>query len=94
MASYPKPARRRANREGTIYHVASENRWRAALTWTDANGKRHRRIVSGKTQSDVRRRLGSVWPTPGVSSERLYVAGPRGSTCDSRQPSKVGPLRR
>lgn len=59
MASYPHP-RRRANREGTIYHVASENRWRAALTWTDDAGKRHRRIVSGKSQADVRKRLGQL----------------------------------
>lgn len=59
MASYPQ-ARRRANREGTIYHVPSENRWRAALTWTDAEGKRHRRVVSGKTQAEVRRRLGEL----------------------------------
>ena len=57
MASYPHP-RRRANREGTIYHVPSENRWRAALTWTDGAGKRHRRTVSGKTQAGVRQRLG------------------------------------
>ena len=59
MASYPH-SRRRANREGTIYHVPSENRWRAALTWTDAAGKRHRRIVSGRTQAAVRQRLGAL----------------------------------
>lgn len=59
MASYPHP-RRRANREGTIYHVPSEKRWRAALTWTGADGIRHRRTVSGKTQADVRRRLGEL----------------------------------
>jgi len=60
MASYPKPARRRANREGTIYHSPAENRWRAALTWTDEAGKRHRRIVSAKTQGEVRRKLGAL----------------------------------
>jgi integrase len=59
MASYPR-SRRRANREGTIYHTPVENRWRAALTWTDESGKRHRRVVSGKTQADVRRRLGEL----------------------------------
>lgn len=59
MASY-RPTRRRANREGTIYHVPAENRWRAALSWTDEAGRRHRRIVSGKTQADVRRRLGEL----------------------------------
>ena len=60
MASYPKPSRRRANREGTIYHLPAENRWRAALTWTDDDGKRHRRIVSGKTQAEARRKLGAL----------------------------------
>ena len=59
MASYPNP-RRRANGEGTIYHLPAENRWRAALTWTDEAGKRHRRVVSGKTQADVRQRLGAA----------------------------------
>ncbi|MCC6619214.1 MAG: site-specific integrase [Chloroflexi bacterium] len=49
--------RRRANREGSIYHVPSEDRWRAALTWTDAAGRQQRRVVSGKTQDAVRSRL-------------------------------------
>lgn len=53
-------ARRRGNREGTIYQVPSEKRWRAALTWTDDVGQRHRRIVSGKTQAAVRQRLGQL----------------------------------
>lgn len=52
--------RRRANREGTIYHAPSENRWRAALTWTDEAGIRHRRVVSGKSQAAVRQRLGQL----------------------------------
>jgi integrase len=60
MASYPKPARRRASREGSIYYVPSEKRWRAALTWTDEAGKRHRRQLSGPTQAGVRKRLGAL----------------------------------
>jgi integrase len=58
MGSYPN--RRRANREGSIYHLPAENRWRAALSWTDETGIRHRRVVSGKTQADVRRKLGAL----------------------------------
>ena len=60
MASYPKRPRRRASREGSIYYVESEQRWRAALTWTDEAGKRHRRQLSGRTQAEVRRRLGEL----------------------------------
>jgi len=60
MASYPKATRRRASGEGTIFHLPAENRWRGALTWTDDAGKRHKRIVSGKTQADARRRLGEL----------------------------------
>lgn len=56
---HPRP-RRRANREGSIYHVPGEDRWRAALSWTDASGVSHRRVVSGKTQADVRRRLAAL----------------------------------
>lgn len=60
MASYPKPARRRASGEGTIFHLPAEKRWRGALTWTDEAGKRHKRIVSGKTQAEARRKLGEL----------------------------------
>ena len=66
MASYPKAARRRAAGEGSIFHLPSENRWRAALTWTDDTGKRHKCIVSGKTQADVRRKLGALRAVFGV----------------------------
>ena len=58
MRSYPHP-RRRANGEGSIYRTA-EGRWRAALTWTDPSGQQQRRVLSGKNQSDVRRRLAEL----------------------------------
>lgn len=58
MAAYQP--RKRANREGSIYHVAGENRWRGALTWTDADGRQRRRVVSGKTQAEVRGRLSEL----------------------------------
>jgi integrase len=54
--SAAKSTRRRANGEGSIYSTA-EGRWRGALTWIDARGARHRRVVSGKTQAAVRRSM-------------------------------------
>lgn len=47
--------RKRANGEGSIY--AYRAGWRAALTWTDRDGQQRRRVVSGKTQGEVRRAL-------------------------------------
>ena len=58
MASYPRP-RKRANGEGSIYRTA-EGRWRAALTWTDRDGRQQRRTISAKTQAEVRRRLAEL----------------------------------
>ena len=52
--------RRRANGEGSIYHVESEGRWRAALTWTDDAGVKRRRLVTGPTMDAVRRKLTSM----------------------------------
>lgn len=51
--------RRRANGEGSIYRTA-EGRWRGAIAWTDAQGKRRRRGVSGATQADVRRAIATA----------------------------------
>lgn len=54
MASYP---RRRSYGSGSVYRTAS-GRWRGALTLTDpATGKRARRIVSGATAAETRKRL-------------------------------------
>jgi integrase len=53
-------SRRRANREGSIYFVESEGRWRAAVTWTDAEGRQRRKQISGRTQADVRKRLAAL----------------------------------
>jgi integrase len=57
-ASYPHP-RRRADGEGSVY-LTADGRWRAALSWTDGTGLRQRRVLSGKTQASVRRRLASL----------------------------------
>lgn len=58
MAGYS--TRKRPNRDGSIYYVEARRRWRAALSWTDETGRQHRRVVSGKTQDDARRRLSEL----------------------------------
>jgi hypothetical protein len=62
----------RAAKAPSTSHIPAENRWRAALTWTDDAGKRHRRVVSGKTQAEVRRRLGELL----TNLERLPAGTP------------------
>lgn len=58
MASYPTRTRRRSPGEGSIY--AYRGRYRGALSWTDRDGIRQRRTISGKTQAEVRRQLDSL----------------------------------
>ena len=58
MAQSSGKARRRANGEGSIYQYRGG--WRAALVYTDPDGTRRRRTVSGKTQADVRRTLSAL----------------------------------
>ncbi len=55
MASYPvtRRTRRRSAGEGSVYRMA-DGRWRGAVTWTDADGTRGKRVVSGSTAADVR----------------------------------------
>ncbi len=53
--STAKPSRRRGDREGSIYPYRGG--YRGAVTWTDAEGKRHRRTVSGKLREDVRQKV-------------------------------------
>jgi integrase len=50
---------KRANGEGSIYQTGRGG-WRAALVYTDPDGNRRRRTVSGKTQADVRRSLATL----------------------------------
>jgi integrase len=47
--------RRRANGEGSIFPY--RDRWRGAVTWTDADGIRHKRVVTSKVKGDVRREV-------------------------------------
>ncbi len=51
-------ARRRANGEGSIYPYRGG--WRGAVTWTDPDGTRHRKVVSAKLKDDVRRRVSAI----------------------------------
>jgi integrase len=47
--------RRRSPGEGTVFPFRGGHR--GALTWTDPAGKRHKRIVSGRTAAEARDRL-------------------------------------
>lgn len=57
MVDATKP-RRRANGEGSIYPFRGG--WRGAVTWTDHDGTRHRRVVSAKGKDEVRRRITAI----------------------------------
>jgi integrase len=50
-------ARRRSAREGTVYERKDRPGWRGEITWTDATGKRRRKVVSGATSEEARDRL-------------------------------------
>jgi integrase len=47
--------RRRSAGEGSVYR--NGDRWRGAVTWTEPDGKRTRRIVSGTTAGEARDKL-------------------------------------
>lgn len=49
----------RANGEGSIY-ATGDGRLRGSIAWTDPDGKRRRRYVSGRTRADVRRAIGKL----------------------------------
>jgi SAM-dependent methyltransferase len=59
MAAYKSTgARRRSPGEGSVYR--NGERWRGAVTWTDSHGTRHRRVVSAKLKSDVRKKVTAI----------------------------------
>lgn len=47
--------RRRSAGEGSVYR--NGERWRGAVTWTEPDGTRHRRIVTGATSDEAREKL-------------------------------------
>jgi integrase len=55
-ATTPKKDRHRSPGEGSVYEV-SEGHWRGALSWTDSDGLRHRRAVSGHTSAETHDKL-------------------------------------
>jgi len=76
MGNVTAPTRRRRSAgEGSIYR--NGNRWRGALTWTNPDGSRERRIVSGTTAKEAREKLDSLRQEARrgpVASGRLTVA--------------------
>jgi len=58
MASYrtSRTRRRRSAGEGSVYEIA-DGRWRGAITWTEPDGSRQRRTVSGRTSTEAREKL-------------------------------------
>ena len=48
--------RSRSAGEGSVYRT-TDGRWRGAVTWTEPDGARHRRTVSGSTALEARTRL-------------------------------------
>lgn len=62
MAKSTAPtARRRSAGEGSVYRNGKRpdgtDRWTGAVTWTDAAGKKNRRMVTGRTSEEARDRL-------------------------------------
>ncbi len=47
--------RRRSGGKGSVYETADG--WRGAVSWTDDDGTRHRRVVRGTTSQAVRGKL-------------------------------------
>jgi len=83
MASYPAPrrTRRRSAGEGSVYRSA-DGRWRGAVSWTETDGTRTRRVVSGSTALEVRGkvdelrrnlRLGGMAPAAGRVTLAQYL---------------------
>jgi hypothetical protein len=55
VARTARKERRRSGGEGSVYETAEG--WRGALTWTDDEGVRHRRVVRGSTSQAARDKL-------------------------------------
>jgi integrase len=56
--STARKVRRRSAGEGSVYR--NGKRWSGAVTWTDPDGTRHRRIVTGQTSDEARERLDNL----------------------------------
>jgi integrase len=74
--------RRRSAGEGSVYHTA-DGRWRGAVTWTDPDGTRRRRVVSAATSTETREKidalrrelkLGTIVPPGGTVTVGAFLA--------------------
>jgi integrase len=77
MAKSSKGTRRRSAGEGSVYQAAG-GRWRGAIAWTNADGTRRRRFVSGATGAECRDKLDQLrrnlrLGAPGTSELRQTV---------------------
>ena len=54
----PTKVRRRSAGEGAVY--AYRGGHRGAITWTDPDGTRHKRIVTGRTADEARAKLDDI----------------------------------
>jgi integrase len=75
-------SRRRSAGEGSVYPAGK--RWRGSVTWTELDGTRRRRYVSGATSAEARRRLdelrrelrlGTLPPAGPADTVGTYLAG-------------------
>jgi integrase len=64
--------RRRSSGDGSVYQ--NGERWRGAVTWTDADGTRHRRTVTGRSSADARAKVDAL--RHDLSLGTLAPAGP------------------
>jgi integrase len=81
LGTTSKNSRHRSPGEGSVYELRAGH-WRGALSWTDSEGLRHRRAVSGHTSAeahdkldDLRRelRLGTITPAAKGSKVGEYL---------------------
>ena len=48
---------KRANGDGTVFFIESEQKWRAEITWFDNGGNKHRKCWKSQKQSEVKAKL-------------------------------------
>jgi integrase len=80
--STAKTERRRSPGEGSVYETKDRRGWRGAVTWTEPDGRRRRRVVQGETSKivrdkldDLRRelRLGTIAPAGKAATVGEYL---------------------
>ena len=59
MAKSTTRSRRRSAGEGSVYRT-TDGRWRGAVTWTEPDGRRQRRYVTGATALEARTKVDEV----------------------------------